>query len=206
MDRDRFMTPEEAKAWGHIDDIVGFALRHDILTHAAEDRDATPLHELVRQMHVVPETLPVTESLERAAQRLAEARGDVPAPTATASEKRLAQANRRIDEYGGTSGVITMEDAVESLLGVEITDESDLVADLRQLAQQRAERQRLIQTITGAPAPASQDGHGAEPVPVPTSPRSDHMVRDDEEDEDASADAAAHEPATLAHAHGQEAD
>jgi hypothetical protein len=33
-----------------------------------------------------------------------------------------------------------MEDAVESLLGIEITDESDLVADLRQLAQQRYQR------------------------------------------------------------------
>ncbi|WP_267639989.1 hypothetical protein [Haloarchaeobius amylolyticus] len=40
----------------------------------------------------------VTESLERASQRLAEAREDVPAPTAKASEKRLAQADRRAEQ------------------------------------------------------------------------------------------------------------
>src|SRR5690606_33661 len=47
------------------------------------------------------------------------------------------------------SGIITMVDAIDSLIGVEITDESDLVADLRQLARQRYQRQlKLLGILT----------------------------------------------------------
>lgn len=47
-----------------------------------------------------------------------------------------------INEYGGTEGIITLKDAIESLLGAEITDETDLVADLRALAKQRHSRRQ----------------------------------------------------------------
>ena len=41
------------------------------------------------------------------------------------------------DEYGDITGIITLEDVLESLIGEEIMDESDDVADMQELARLR---------------------------------------------------------------------
>lgn len=120
------------------DDIVAFVLRNDILTAAAEDRDNVTLKELSRPIHSVPESMSVARVLEEFTTR----------------QQHIFLV---FDEYGGTAGIITMEDAVESLLGAEITDESDLVADLRELAQQRYQRQqKLLGLIIDESPPAGE--------------------------------------------------
>lgn len=108
-----------------VDDIQGFVLRHDVLHQAADDKHDTPLKELMLPLHSVPETLTVAKVLDQFMQR----------------QEHIFLV---FDEYGGTSGIITMEDAVESLLGAEITDESDLVVDTRKLAHQRYLRQSAL--------------------------------------------------------------
>ena len=105
------------------DDITTFVLRQDILGSVAKDEDQVTLKEISRPIHSVPESMTVANVLDE-------------------FMARQEQIFLVFDEYGGTSGIITLEDATESLLGVEITDESDLVADLQELARQRYARQR----------------------------------------------------------------
>lgn len=101
------------------DKITSYVLRYEILEAAAEGRGATRVEELARLLHGVPETTSVAQALS----------------TMINEKQHLALV---VDEYGGTEGIITMEDAIESLLGTEITDETDEVADLRALARERA--------------------------------------------------------------------
>lgn len=122
------------------DDTSAFVLRSDILSAAAEDRDSVTLAELARPLHSIPETMTVDRVMAEFVSR----------------HEHIFLV---FDEFGGTAGIITLEDAVESLLGVEITDESDLVADLRLLAQQRYERQAKLLGLSlgGAAPPADAD-------------------------------------------------
>lgn len=104
------------------DDIRGYVLRHEIYKRAAADEHDLKMETIARALHVVPETNSVAQVLDEF----------------IAKQDHIFLV---IDEYGGTAGLITLEDAVETLLGIEILDESDRVADLRQLARRRYQSQ-----------------------------------------------------------------
>ncbi|MEQ8842746.1 MAG: hemolysin family protein [Acidimicrobiales bacterium] len=111
------------------DDISGYVLLSDALTQMAEDAKNTPLAALRRDLIVVPEDQPLLEVFEA----LVEGREHIA---------------RVIDEYGGTAGIATMEDVIETLLGLEITDETDTDEDMQVLARDqwrvRASRLGLV--------------------------------------------------------------
>jgi len=107
------------------DDVTGFVLRHEILSKVAEDQDSVSLKALRRPIQSIPESTSVAHVLKE---------------FMTQSQHIFLV----LDEYGGTAGIITMEDAFESLLGAEITDESDLAQDMRELARQRHSRKQKL--------------------------------------------------------------
>ncbi|WP_030738105.1 hemolysin family protein [Streptomyces sp. NRRL S-31] len=87
-----------------IDEIVGMAHLKDALAVPVHDRLRTPVGRIARKALLVPESLPVQPLLAR-----------------LRSEQPIAVV---VDEYGGTAGVVTLEDIVEELVG-EVRDEHD---------------------------------------------------------------------------------
>ena len=61
--------------------------------------------------------------------------------------KRRQQIFIVADEFGTTTGLITLEDAIETLLGVEIVDEHDSVVDMRKLATAKLEKRRQRERV-----------------------------------------------------------
>ena len=100
------------------DDIAGYVLKDQVLLWAAQDRLDVPLHELKRELLVVPESLALPAAFERLLDQA----------------EHIALV---VDEYGGTAGLVTLEDVVETLLGLEIVDEADSAEDMQVLARQQ---------------------------------------------------------------------
>ncbi len=110
---------------GSFDNVLGYVTRYELQKAFATDRQNVVLRELNKPLEVIPEVVSVSNALEYMLQ------------------KRLHIA-LAVNEYGGAEGLVTLEDILESLLGVEIVDESDPVTDMQQLAKRlqarRAER------------------------------------------------------------------
>jgi CBS domain containing-hemolysin-like protein len=114
---------------GKPDNIIGYVLKDDVYKQLAEDQDKMVLSELKRKILVVNRTIPIPDLFEKF----------------IAEKEHIALV---VDQYGSVSGTVTMEDVIETLLGLEIMDESDTDADMQQLArnnwEQRAKRLGII--------------------------------------------------------------
>jgi len=114
------------------DDITGFVLKYDILLRRIQGGQDAKMKSLRREIHTVPDTLGLAALFEL-----------------------FLKSRRHIvlvaDEHGGMDGIVTMEDVVETLLGLEIVDERDTVEDMRALARARSRRKLRERTIAAVP-------------------------------------------------------
>ncbi|MGD2126601.1 MAG: hemolysin family protein [Desulfobacteraceae bacterium] len=101
-----------------IEDVVGMVLTKELFIALSQGEKDKRLTDLMRPVNFVVESAKLNNVLMEF----------------MASHQHLFLV---IDEYGGLSGLISLEDILEEILGREIVDESDEVADKRELARQR---------------------------------------------------------------------
>ena len=106
-----------------IDDIKGKVMRADLFEAERDGQGSAPIKQFAKKIVRVSEKLPVQQLLDLFI-------------------KNRAHLFLVEDEFGQTAGIVTLEDAIETLLGREILDERDTVADMQALARGKY-RQRL---------------------------------------------------------------
>ena len=89
-----------------LDNIVGFVFIKDLMRLPADEPGDRPASSIVRPAHVVPETKRVSDLLRE-------------------FQRQQLQMAIVVDEYGGTAGLVTLEDLLEEIVG-EIRDEYDV--------------------------------------------------------------------------------
>lgn len=108
-----------------IDDIAGVVFKQTILEKRVKKKKKTLLKDIIVPVHKVPENISVSTLFDMFIRMK--------------MHLFIVQ-----DEYGQTSGVVTLEDALETLLGIEIVDEMDQVTDMQEFAKDENKRlQRL---------------------------------------------------------------
>jgi CBS domain containing-hemolysin-like protein len=105
-----------------IEDVTGIVLTKKIFKQALAD-DSVPLSDVKKEMFTINENIPVSKALDL---------------FITKKEHMFLVT----DNYDQTDGIITLEDCVETILGVEIMDESDTTEDMRELAKRKMKMKR----------------------------------------------------------------
>ncbi len=101
--------------------VIGYVMTKDVMNAALEGNGNKKLRDFLREAYYIPENAELDNALDRFLQR----------------RQHLFVV---VDEYGGVEGLLTMEDVLETILGVEIVDEADRVVDLRAFAKQARDK------------------------------------------------------------------
>ena len=107
---------------GTIEDVTGLVLTKKIFKQARMD-DSIKLKDIKKDMIAINENVPVSKALDML----------------------IAKKDHMfliMDNYDQTEGILTLEDCVETILGVEIMDESDTTEDMRELAKHKMKMKR----------------------------------------------------------------
>lgn len=118
----------------NLDDVVGMVRRRDLLKSKANDQDLDLVEKIMQEVHFIPETVTVANALQ-------------------VFLKTHQQLLVVVDEFGATAGVVTMEDAMEQLIGREIFEKDDVAVDMRELARTKLQKQSRGRRVGGETPP-----------------------------------------------------
>jgi CBS domain containing-hemolysin-like protein len=100
------------------ENITGYVFRQTVFEKLAEDKHELKLRNVKREILIVPNSIVLFTLWEKLLER----------------KEHIALI---VDEYGGIDGIVTMEDIIETLLGLEIVDEKDTITDMQMYARER---------------------------------------------------------------------
>jgi len=109
---------------GSIENITGMVMAKKIFQQALQD-DSAALKSVEKDIFKISENLPVSKALDLFI-------------------KKKEHMFLVLDSYDQTEGIVTLEDCVETILGVEIVDESDSDADMREVAKRKMRLKRRL--------------------------------------------------------------
>jgi CBS domain containing-hemolysin-like protein len=139
------------------DHVTGYFLKDELLAHLVKEQGDAPVSKLRRDIIVINEDFPIPELFNRF----------------LAKREHIALVT---SDYGGMSGIVTMEDVIETLLGMEIVDELDQAEDMQALARKNWERRAkslgLIPEVAPEPRSIEAGATGTEEA-VPEAPKGD---------------------------------
>jgi CBS domain containing-hemolysin-like protein len=109
---------------GERGNIVGYVISQFVIEKLAEDNDQLQLIDIIREIVVVPSTNAIFSVWELLLEK----------------KEHIALI---VDEYGSVGGIVTMEDIIETMLGLEIVDEKDVATNMRQYARDKWQKKQL---------------------------------------------------------------
>ena len=112
-----------------IENITGIVMTKKIFKQALQDENIA-LNSVKKDIFRISENLPVSKALDLFI-------------------KKKEHMFLVLDGYDQTEGIVTLEDCVETILGVEIVDESDSDADMREVAKQKMRQKRRLDSVHG---------------------------------------------------------
>lgn len=115
------------------ENIVGYVFRQTVFEKLAEDKHELKLKDIKREITIIHDSMVLFSVWEKLLEK----------------KEHIALI---VDEYGGMDGIVTMEDVIETLLGLEIIDEKDTITDMQKYAKERwktrQEKYNLIEKLS----------------------------------------------------------
>jgi CBS domain containing-hemolysin-like protein len=103
---------------GNEENITGYVFRQQVFENLAEDKHHLKLKDIKRDILIFHDSMVLFSLWEKLLEK----------------KEHIALI---VDEYGGLDGIVTMEDVIETLLGLEIVDEKDTITDMQKFARER---------------------------------------------------------------------